>query len=122
MKSFQEFIKDLENTSTNDSPVGEKNNEIEPYNPNPDVPAKLIDRPEINDDNLSQIIKIAYKKHRHQTEKFIQRLADVDADIKNAMNGNKIVDRGFDQINPNKDEVMPAGADGAPGLEDGKDD
>ena len=42
MKSFQEFVKDLENTSTEASPLGEKGNEIEPQNLN-DEPAKSID-------------------------------------------------------------------------------
>lgn len=117
MKSFQEFVKDLENTSTEASPLGEKGNEIEPQNLN-DEPAKSIDRPEMNDDNLVQIIKIAYKKHRHQTEKFITRLAEVDPDIKNAMRGNKVIDRGIDHLNPNKDEVMPHGADLSSGPEE----
>jgi hypothetical protein len=108
MKSFQEFVEELESEP---SPLGEKGIGTE-------QPDRSIERPEMSDDNLNQIIKIAYKKHRHQTEKFIHRLAEVDPDIKAAMNGNKVPD-GADQFSPNRDEVMPPDADGAPGLEDG---
>jgi len=97
MKTFQEFI--CEN-----APDAHNNQGIERF--------------EINTDALFDVIKIAYKKHRHQTEKFMQQLANIDPEIKHIMGGGKIPDRGLDNFGPEKDEVMPMDADGSPGLED----
>jgi hypothetical protein len=110
MKTFQKWVEDFDQQPSQAPPLGEKGGPD-------DHPAQSIDRNEISEDSLTQIIRIAYKKHRHQTEKFIQRLADVDPEIKSAMSGNKVQDRGMDHIDPNKDEVMPPEADGAPALD-----
>lgn len=77
--------------------------------------------PELSDDVIYRICKVAWRKHRKATEEFIMKLSDEDNEIADLLSdirgdGEHPIpqeDKGLD-----KDEVVPPEADGSPGLND----
>jgi hypothetical protein len=76
--------------------------------------------PELSDDTIYRICKVAWRKYKKLTEEFIEQLAEKDPEIKSIIdelkNGDGPVSQ--DDLYKNKDEVVPPEADGSPGMND----
>lgn len=73
-------------------------------------------------DGIEAAMKVAMQKHRGEVERFLNRLAERDPDVKDAMNGAGGGDDGPvtpDDMKQSKDDVTPPEADGSPGMDGG---
>ena len=85
---------------------------------------KDINVPELSDDMIYRICKVAWRKHRKETEQFLTQLSEKDSEIQSMLNNINGGDGPVlpDDMNKEKDEVVPSAADGSPGLENGGDE
>lgn len=75
--------------------------------------------PDLSDDTIYRVCKLAWRKHRKETEQFVRQLAAKDPEIGSVMNDIKGGDGPIpqDDMSKEKDEVVPPESDGSPGLD-----
>ena len=115
MKRFSEYvdIKDKEeigNASPELEMKPEMGSEAEP---------EVDETPEVSDDVIYRIMKVAWRKHRKTAEQFVKQLASEDPEIKSLLHGGHGDEPGPAQGPSDKDEVVPPEADGSPGMNAG---